>query len=381
MASAWIERRATGDSVRYRVRYRLGGREAPCLYAGVFRTMREARVRRDWVAGELAARRVPDLARLAAPPTAPTLKRLAERWQASRVDVRESTRIQHRTALGRVLPILGDRPVSEITPADVADLVARLAAADKARESIRKSVTALAMVLDYGGVSPNPARDRVQVRLPLTEPDEPEPPAAEHVEAAAWLLTPSYMVAMLVLEATGCRIGELEAARVGDVDETRQAWLVRAAVSKTRRARWVNLPADLFGVVLERLPAPEDRDATAPLFPGVTSDRLRMAIRRACRDAGVPVFAPHSLRHRYISLAHKQGDSWAEIGDRVGQRSRLVTADRHSHALVDYRPVNRSELLARVQVVSPSVAPAALETVDEQARSGPVPPISLGSGR
>lgn len=78
-----------------------------------------------------------------------------------------------------------------------------------------------------------------------------------------------------------------------------------------------------------------------------------MAIRRACRDAGVPVFAPHSLRHRYISLAHKQGDSWAEIGERVGQRSWLVTADRYIHALVDYRPVNRSELLGRVPTVTP----------------------------
>src|SRR6476469_11047494 len=191
LASPWTEKRATGGGVRYRVRYRLGGREAPRLYAGAFRTMRDARARRDWVTGELAARRVPELARLAAPMTAPTLKRLAERWQASRVDVRESTRIQHRTALGRVLPILGDKPVSEITPADVADLVAQLAAGEKARESIRKSVTALAMVLDYGGVAPNPARDRVQVRLPLAGPDEPEPAAAEHLEAVAWLLTPA----------------------------------------------------------------------------------------------------------------------------------------------------------------------------------------------
>ena len=90
----------------------------------------------------------------------------------------------------------------------------------------------------------------------------------------------------------------------------------------------------------------------------MSSDRLRMAIGRACRDAGVPVFAPHSLRHRYISLAHKQGDSWAEIGERVGQRSRLVTADRYSHALVDYRPVNRSELLERVRTVPPLGGPS-----------------------
>jgi integrase len=57
------------------------------------------------------------------------------------------------------------------------------------------------------------------------------------------------------------------------------------------------MPNDLFQVIVDRLAAPEDRDATTPRFPGVTSDRLRMAIRRACRDAGVPAFAPHSLRH------------------------------------------------------------------------------------
>jgi hypothetical protein len=34
-----------------------------------------------------------------------------------------------------------------------------LAADGKARESIRKSKTALAMVLDHAGISPNPARD------------------------------------------------------------------------------------------------------------------------------------------------------------------------------------------------------------------------------
>ena len=87
---------------------------------------------------------------------------------------------------------------------------------------------------------------RVQVRLPLAEPEEPEPPAAEHVEAAAWLLTPAYMVAMLVLEATGAASANSRPRECRDLDETRQAWLVRAAVSKTRRARWFELPADLY---------------------------------------------------------------------------------------------------------------------------------------
>jgi integrase len=269
--------------------------------------------------------------------------------------VRGSTAVQHRVALARVLPTLGAWCVDAIAPAEVASLVAKMVGEEYARESIRKSVTALAMVLDFAGITPNPARDRVQVRLPRQEPDQPEPPSADHVEAAGRLLTAPYLLALLALDATGCRVGELEAARVGDLDEHRRAWLVRAAVAKTRRARWVVLPADLWDVLVGRLPPLEDREPEAPLFTDVTADRLRTAIGRACKTARVPRFSPHSLRHRRISLLHVQGESWAEIGDRMGQRSRIVTADRYSHALLDYREVDRGELLERVRPVHPSV--------------------------
>jgi integrase len=341
---------------------RAGGRESRTRYGGSFPRKAEAVARRNWINGELASLRIPDFSILAEPAAAPTLRTVAERWQLSRVDVRESTRIQHRTALGRVLPVLGERPVDTLTPGDVAELVGRLADEGKARESIRKSVTALAMALDFAGIAPNPARDRVQVRLPREEPEEPEPPSAEHVEAVAWLLTVPYLIGLLTLDATGVRVGELEAARIGDLDESRKAWLVRARVAKTRRARWAELPDDLYAAVVERLPAHEDRNPTAPLFPGVTADRLRMAIGRGCRDAGVPHFAPHALRHRRISLLHRQGVSWAEIGERVGQRSRVVTADRYTHALVDYREVDRANLLGRARNVPTSVPTPAAES-------------------
>ena len=128
------------------------------------------------------------------------------------------------------------------------------------------------------------------------------------------------LLALLALDATGTRVGELHAATIGDLDEERKAWLVRAKVSKTRRARWVALPDDLFAAIIERLPAREDRDPGARLIDFGTTDALRVAIARACRDAGVPVFSPHDLRHRRISLLHHHGETWAEIGAKVGQR-------------------------------------------------------------
>lgn len=191
------------------------------------------------------------------------------------------------------------------------------------------------------------------MKLPLEEPEEVEPPVAEHVEAVAWLLPVHYLIGLLVLEATGARIGEIEAARVGDLDESRRAWLVRAKIAKTRKPRWVELPDDLYSVVVSRLPAREDRDPEAPLFPIGSADNLRMAVGRGCRDAGVPRWSPHDLRHRRISLLHRQGESWAEIGAKVGQRNLSVTADRYTHAMLEYSEIDLSKLLDRARKAHP----------------------------
>ena len=76
MPSTWIVTRTTkyGDR-RYRVEYRLGGREAPTQYGGSFRTRREADERKRWIGGEIAARRVPELRSLETVERAPTSMR------------------------------------------------------------------------------------------------------------------------------------------------------------------------------------------------------------------------------------------------------------------------------------------------------------------
>ena len=77
-----------------------------------------------------------------------------------------------------------------------------------------------------------------------------------------------------------------------------------------------------------------------------------IAIGRACRDAGVPSWSPHDLRHRRISLLHHEGVSWAEIGASVGQRNLSVTADRYTHAMMDYREIDRGKLVKRAEIGS-----------------------------
>ena len=236
MPSAWITKRATrANETRWRVMYRIGGRESVPRYAGSFRTRREALARRAWVAGELAAMRVPEVGVLEQNrDTSPTLADVAERWQASRVDVTDRTRVQLRVDLNRVLPALGTRPVDEITPADVAELVGTLTGKGRKRETIKKSIGALAQVFDFAGLTGerNPARDRITVRLPREEREEMNPPTATHIEAVFGSLPTRYRLPLLVLEQTGMRVGELESLTWGDLDEANEQWRISRAVRR-----------------------------------------------------------------------------------------------------------------------------------------------------
>lgn len=347
MASVWIRTRPTkGGSKRYRVEYRLGGRESKIRYGGSFKTKREATIRAGWVAAELAAQRVPAFGSTD-PVAAPTLRQAASRWQESRVDVAENTRLQHRSAVRILLPLLGDRRVDAITPADVVDLVTALTAKGKARETVRKSLLALAMILDHEGVAPNPARDKVRVRLPRQEKSEIVPPTAAHVLAVHALLPSRYRLPLLTLDATGMRLGELEQLTWGDVDEPRQRWRVSRAVSKTGRARWVAVPPSLLEAVCELVPR-DDRIPDRRIFQGFGGDRFRTTLTRACTAAGIPTFSPHDLRHRRISLLHLAGVPWARIGEHVGQRDLAVTANTYSHVLADEAELDYAGLLGRV---------------------------------
>jgi integrase len=69
-----------------------------------------------------------------------------------------------------------------------------------------------------------------------------------------------------------------------------------------------------------------------------------MAIDRASK-AALPTFSPHDLRHRRISLLHRQGGTWAEIARFVGQRKLSLTADTYTHVLSDGREVDYAGLL------------------------------------
>jgi integrase len=188
-----------------------------------------------------------------------------------------------------------------VTPANVAAFVATLAE-NYSRGTLRKQLQTVAMILDHEGVSPNPARHK-EVRLPRGDEEEINPP------------------------------------------KPRRRVRLRAATTKTRKALWVELHPALAEALEARLGPREDRNPEARLFASSGADALRTSIAKACKAAGIPLFSPHDLRHRRISLLHLRGVPWARIAAFVGQRSLSVTADTYSHVLSDERELDYAAFL------------------------------------
>src|SRR5262249_51494086 len=213
----------------------------------------------------LVALRIPDLALLyCEPASAPTLGEAFDAWRASRVDVDDQTRTMHRAAAGRVFkvaPDLRSRRIDELTVEDIAALIAELAAGPYKRRTIRKTRPALALCLDFYALDPNVARDN-RVKLPKERRRHIPPPLAEHIERVAERLPRHHVLPFLVIDECGPRVGELETAEVGDLDEHRRAIRIRSEVEKNERYRHLELPDDLFAALLATLPPREDRDLT-----------------------------------------------------------------------------------------------------------------------
>jgi integrase len=317
---------------RYIVRYRISGGDLYSLiHGGSFRTMKEARIRRDLIAGELAAARDPRIA-LAALTKKPhlTVAQWTERYAASRVDYAEETVKNVRSHLIRINNTLAGRDPQTLTVADVQEWVA--ANSDLKPSSVRRYLATLRQLLDFAGVDPNPARDK-NLRTPREEHEEIEPPTEREVAALIAALPRAWKLPIRVLEQTGMRIGELAAMTWGDVDRVNLRLRVRAGKTRSAR-RFVPVPGWLLEEIEATCP-PDDRVADRRLFVGFNSDVAKNAMARACRAAGLRHMHPHDLRHRYASVKIREGVPLTDLSAHLGHSRKSLTLDTYSHVLIE----------------------------------------------
>jgi integrase len=332
MASASITtRRRKGGARRYAVRFRLGGRAYPVQHGGSFPTMREARVRRDLIAGELAAGRNPGeaLRELMERPDHRTFEQTFEAFIASRVDVAEATLENYKTHRDRLVAVLGARDPLRLSWQEVQEAITTLS--DLSPASVRIYVGTLRQVLDFAGTDPNPARDK-RVKLPRKESHVPDPPSESEVAAIIGNAPPKWRLALRVLEQTGMRAGELVKLEWQDVDVTNLRFRVRNGKTAAAR-RWVAVPEWLMSEISAACP-PDDRTPERRVFPGGTRQVLGMAMRRGCQAAGVALYSPHDLRHRYASVKVREGVPVTDLAAQLGHARKSMTLDTYAHVLM-----------------------------------------------
>jgi integrase len=295
--------------------------------------MREARARRDFIAGELAAGRNPAdaLRAMVERPKVRTFEQVFEDFIASRVDVSEATVENYRTHRDRLVTVLGASDPLTLSWQDVQAAVTALSL-DLSPASVRVYVGTLRQVLDFADADPNPARDR-HVKLPRSEENIPEPPTAATVAAIIANAPPKWQLALRVLEQTGMRTGELGRLEWADVDMAGSRFRIRNGKTKAAR-RWVAVPEWLMEDIAVICP-PDDRAPQRRLFPGATRQTLGMAMRRACQAVGLAHYSPHDLRHRYASVKIREGVPVTELAAQLGHARKSMTLDTYSHVLLD----------------------------------------------
>jgi integrase len=290
VASAFVVTRKTktGDP-RFVVRYRLGGRAWPVQHGGSFQTMKDARARRDVIAGELAAGRNPAdlLQTMSERPKVRTFAEWAEAYRASRPDIGEETRKNMASHLKRLLPAFGDRDPAAITASDVQEWIG---AQDLKPSSLSRYLNTLRQVIDFVGVEPNPARDK-RVKLPKIEAQVVEPPSAEHVDRIISHSPPKWRLPLRVLEQTGMRVGERHDLEWRDVDLLESRFRIRNGKTRPR---------------VDGLPSPS---------------RSWRRSRRPVRLMTAPLSGASSLDSRPTSPR----TSWPERARRPGSRTSIRT--------------------------------------------------------
>lgn len=285
---------------------------------------------------------------------------LCDRWlPAIRTRVRPSTWASYRTHIRhQVAPRLGDRFLSEISPADLNTLYADLLEEGRSdgKGGLRPSSVrrvhavlhrALRDAVRWGHIAENPA-DRCDPPRIRTGDSEMTTWSAE--ELASFLrsiaghdLHPLF----LLLATTGLRRGEALGLRWKDVDLTARVISVRHTIlsvsgrviegtPKTAKGRRVVALDEHSVQVLEALRrgAPDrsglvfSRDG-APLDPVSVSKTFAKLVERS----GLPRIRLHDLRHTHATLALQAGVHPKIVSERLGHSTVSLTLDVYSHAI------------------------------------------------
>jgi integrase len=283
-----------------------------------------------------------------------------------------STHREYRRALElHILPRLGQRPLANLKPADIDQLIADLEEQGAAPGTIRNTIAPLRKLLGdavrLGLLAQNPA---ARSDLPPAQEfigQELPPQHTTAIRNALLTLAPTdplrssepdffYVYLYDVALGTGLRLGELRALRWQDIDRARRLLRVEQAYSRNQLKR----PKSEAGIrsipifpsvqtALDALAARALERGTyappqlifqtergTPLHPSNFNRRVWQPTLHAAKLANVegkPLYRFHDLRHTCISRLVAAGADIKLVQAIAGHSNPLITLKRYSHLL------------------------------------------------
>jgi len=289
---------------------------------------------------------------------ADTFKRYTETWQITTLPAtcKKSTNEDYGHILKKhILPVLGNKPVSEITRSMVKQLLLKKVAKGYSSSTVTHIKNAISgplnIAVDDEIIPSNPAHKlgkifKVQDRKLKTDPlnrEELKILLDTFKEYYQW-----YYSFVLTLARTGLRLGEALGLQWGDIDFNGGFLMVKRNISRNRietpksgKIRRVDMSNQLSFTLknfkhekkLERLRKGKISDW---VFLNQDSERLeswrfQRVFNAALDKAGLRKVRVHDLRHAYSSALIQNGESLAYIKDQLGHHSIKITVDVYGH--------------------------------------------------
>lgn len=268
---------------------------------------------------------------------------LAERWFATKIHLRENTKLQYRYLLDKhILPFFGERPIGSVTVLGVQTWLAdRHANTNLCANSVAKAYKVVRMVMDVAIDAGLILRSPCRVKGAATE-HLPEMRAAtpEEVAAIVSVVEPRWQALVLMAAYSGLRWGELAGLHQKYLDPLHKKVRVveqlleidgrlNFSVPKTEAGtRTVVLPQFLVEVMIEHTArySQPGRDGLVFVMPEGTPLRGENFRRRvwypavtSVGDEGLPLprlaaHQRHPRRREWRVASVTDGASWARVG-------------------------------------------------------------------
>lgn len=338
----------TAGGKLWRFRYRFAGK-AKMVGLGAYPsvTLAQARERRDEARRQLAQGLDPSAhkkeAKAAAAAQLLTFEGLAREWYRYNVPrwapATAAKVLQYLEA--DILPVIGQRPVGEVTRPELVDLVRRV----EKREAFNVAAKVrqwLSQIFRFGlakgVVTINPATDldvvaahapRTRHHPHVTEAELPQ--LLKDLDAARCDITTRLAVRLLLL--TGVRPGELRMAPWAEFDLKGQTWTIPAARMKARRPHIVPLPRQAV-VLLRQLH--EITGTYALAFPGRNNRERPMSENTVNKVLAVMGYegrqTGHGFRHLLSTSLNSRGYNRDWIERQLAHGDQDAIRDTYNHA-------------------------------------------------